>query len=700
MYVCAECGWAQPTPGACNDGTALTPIGDDLLLGTQLGPYRLARLLGVGGMGRVYKGVHPQIGSRVAIKVLSRECSDRPDLVERFFAEARAVNLANHEGIVNVLDLDTLPDGRPYIIMEFLDGAPLSAIIGQARARGQPLPIGSVVRIAVEVLDAVGAAHAKGIIHRDLKPDNLYITPGGRPKVLDFGIAKLQPELGGNSATHTGSLLGTPQYMAPEQAGGRVVDARADLYAIGCVLYECLTLERPFSADSLFELLRMQIHEPVRPPRQLRPELPPDLEHVLLIALAKQPEERFSAAAAMSQALQHATAQLPPAEWSPISPTGSMAPVRANPSWGARQMPSPVPPPVPPPHGATVPASPRAEPSSSSPSSPPPHPVTIVRTSSVGWIVVAIALLLVGGGITAALFATRGGPSPSPSPSPSPTTDVAAEPVTHHDTAKAKAVADDDAADRAMDKLEVHILEDVDKQMAAVTAQVRGAAAPAAVVVAPPPAPPAPTAPTAPTAPPPAVVAPTAAVAEAPPETDAPHSATGWVVRHDLRPYAGYDPKHVDIMAFLAFATAAAKREISDAELVRFDIDGVDATGHADLTEQTHMGMPGNLDVRFLSKAHMPPNPKEHKPFGFKWECEFRVIAEPGEINLRAIDMSCDDPPVRAPRCPVSDLWARAAAKIPAGKRLELDYRVMSGQPTWNVAIFGVLEEMYRDDCK
>src|SRR5437868_10808858 len=125
MFVCAECGASQPVDGRCPvDGAALAPAGDDALLGQTIGAYRIARLLGVGGMGLVYKGVQPQIGSRVAIKVLSRECTDRRDLVDRFFSEARAVNLTRHEAIVNVLDLASLPDGRPYIIMEYLDGAP------------------------------------------------------------------------------------------------------------------------------------------------------------------------------------------------------------------------------------------------------------------------------------------------------------------------------------------------------------------------------------------------------------------------------------------------------------------------------------------------------------------------------------------------------------------------------------------------
>ena len=223
--------------------------------------------------------MHPQIGSRVAIKVLSRECSDRPDLVERFFSEAKAVNVVAHENIVNVLALATLPDRRPYIIMEFLDGAPLSAIIEHARTVG-PLPLGAIARLAAEVLDALAAAHAKGIIHRDLKPDNIFVSPAGRAKVLDFGKTKLQPQLGGSS-THTGSLLGTPHYMAPEQAAGKVVDARADLYAIGVILFECATLQRPFGAEALFDLLRQHIEVAPPRPRALRTDLPPELEAVI-----------------------------------------------------------------------------------------------------------------------------------------------------------------------------------------------------------------------------------------------------------------------------------------------------------------------------------------------------------------------------------------------------------------------------------
>src|SRR5882757_9529594 len=160
MFVCPECGAAAPVAGHCTaDGTLLAPVGEDLLLGTTIGVYRVARLLGIGGMGRVYKGVHPAIGSRVAIKVLSRECSDRRELVDRFFAEAKAVNLIRHENIVNVLDLATLPDGRPYIIMEYLDGAPLASIVEHAVQVQAPLTLGGIARLTAEVLDALAAAH-------------------------------------------------------------------------------------------------------------------------------------------------------------------------------------------------------------------------------------------------------------------------------------------------------------------------------------------------------------------------------------------------------------------------------------------------------------------------------------------------------------------------------------------------------------
>jgi len=281
----------------------------------MVGSYRVARLIGQGGMGRVYKGVQPAIGSRVAIKILSPECAGNPGLVDRFFAEARAVNVIRHESIVNVLDLAALPDGQPYIVMEYLDGEPLSALIERCGA----LPLGSVTRLMTEVLGALAAAHQHGIIHRDLKPDNVFVTSGGRAKVLDFGIAKLKPGIAEiHDATRTGSLLGTPHYMSPEQAAGRHVDARSDLYSAGIILFETATGTRAFDSTVLYELLRQHIEQPPPSPRSLRPEIPPAYELCVMRALEKDPSRRFQSAQEFASALGQAARFLPEESWGPL----------------------------------------------------------------------------------------------------------------------------------------------------------------------------------------------------------------------------------------------------------------------------------------------------------------------------------------------------------------------------------------------
>jgi serine/threonine-protein kinase len=170
----------------------------DALLGTEVGSYRLIRVLGEGGMGRVYVGEQAEIASRVAIKVLTTK---DPDLVARFFAEARAVNVIKHPGLVKVLALAHLPDGRPYIIMELVEGETLRTLV----VRDAPLPIGGVLDVMKQLLAALGAAHARGVVHRDLKPDNVMITADGTVKVLDFGIAKLSTTLGGGNLTQVGA---------------------------------------------------------------------------------------------------------------------------------------------------------------------------------------------------------------------------------------------------------------------------------------------------------------------------------------------------------------------------------------------------------------------------------------------------------------------------------------------------------------
>ncbi len=308
-FVCPECARSYEAPGHCTeDGASLNDNAFCPLLGQSVGSYRVATLIGQGGMGEVYRGVHPEIGSRVAIKVLSTDAARAPGLVERFFAEARAVNVIRHEGIVSVLDLSRLPDGRPYIIMEYLEGAPLSGVLKQYH----PMPLGGFLQLMFGVTDALSAAHSHGITHRDLKPDNIFVTAIGRTKLLDFGIAKLRPEIGGLSdATRTGALLGTPFYMSPEQARGQPIDHRSDLYSLGIILFEGATGRRPFEADNLFDQLRQNIEALPPRPRDIRPDVPAAFEAVLLRALEKDPAARFQSVDELAHALRETAQFLP-----------------------------------------------------------------------------------------------------------------------------------------------------------------------------------------------------------------------------------------------------------------------------------------------------------------------------------------------------------------------------------------------------
>jgi serine/threonine protein kinase len=296
-------------------------VSDDPLVGTFVGRYRIERLLARGGMGHVYAALQPEIGSRTAIKILDEKATEDPELVERFFAEARAINLIAHENIVKVLDLAWLDDGRPYIVMEFIDGVTVT----QA-ARGGRAPLGGIVRVIADVLSALAAAHERGIVHRDLKPDNILITAKGHAKVVDFGIAKLAPDhLHPEAArTATGALLGTPAYMAPEQvSGARDVDARTDVYAAGAVLFFACVGRPPFTGATMYDLMRAQLEEPPPSPRSSRPDLPPSLEHVILTALAKDPAQRYQSAAEMSAALDACADDLADEHWVDLSPRDS-----------------------------------------------------------------------------------------------------------------------------------------------------------------------------------------------------------------------------------------------------------------------------------------------------------------------------------------------------------------------------------------
>jgi hypothetical protein len=355
--------------------------GPDPLLGTTVGSYKIDRQIGSGGMGQVYAARQPEIGAQVAIKVLAPDAAIDPDLVDRFFAEARAVNIIRHERIVNVLDLGRLADGRPYIVMEHLPGWPLSQVLS---ALG-PLPLGSLARLVGEALEGLAAAHQHGVVHRDLKPDNLFVTPSGHAKLLDFGIAKLAPDFDGRAATTRSSmLLGSPPYVSPEHAAGHPTDARADLYAIGILLYEGATGRRPFYGTGLFELLRQHVEVPPRPPREMRPDMPVEYESVILTALAKRPDDRFQSATAMAGALAHAAAGLPPPAFAPITLPGTTTATTPQPPPGtaATVMDRPTPRVV---HPGYQP--------------PPPYPVAAPpRRGRLALILVALAVLAAAGG--------------------------------------------------------------------------------------------------------------------------------------------------------------------------------------------------------------------------------------------------------------------------------------------------------------
>jgi eukaryotic-like serine/threonine-protein kinase len=268
------------------------PEDDELAAGTVVGEYRVECLLGEGGMGAVYGAVHPIIGKRAAIKVIHQAVARSPEVVTRFVQEARAVNQIGHLNIVDVFSFGVLPDGRTYFVMEWLEGESLGRRLSRDR-----LGPSEAIEILDDVCRALMAAHDKGIIHRDLKPDNVFLVtvPGERPlvKLLDFGIAKLVSRLDQRAEqTRTGSMLGTPLYISPEQARGRNVDHRTDIYALGAMAFEMLCGRHPFVAESAVEILSMHLDKPPPAPSSFWPEIPEGLEQLLLAMLAKEPDGR------------------------------------------------------------------------------------------------------------------------------------------------------------------------------------------------------------------------------------------------------------------------------------------------------------------------------------------------------------------------------------------------------------------------
>jgi serine/threonine protein kinase len=273
------------------------------------GKYRTVRLIGEGGMGAVYEAENIRIHRKVAIKVLHAGVAETAEAVQRFEREAQAAGRIGSEHIVEVLDLGNLPSGDRYMVMEFMDGDSLS---GRIQKKGRLSPA-ELYPIAHQLLAALDAAHGAGIIHRDLKPDNVYLLRSRSGvadfvKLLDFGISKFNQLSGdsGFSMTRTGAVMGTPYYMAPEQAkGAKDMDHRVDLYAAGVILYEAVTGEVPFNADTFNELLFKIVLEEPRPVQQLAPNIDPGFAAIINKAMARDPGVRFQTAKDFQQALEH-----------------------------------------------------------------------------------------------------------------------------------------------------------------------------------------------------------------------------------------------------------------------------------------------------------------------------------------------------------------------------------------------------------
>ncbi len=268
--------------------------------GTEIGAYRILDLLGTGGMGQVFLAEHKKLGRRVAMKLLLPEWAGNPEVISRFFHEAKAVNQINHQHIVEIVDFVEEPGGYNYFIMELLDGRDLA----QTRDQDGPFSLERALFILRQILSALSATHAKGIVHRDLKPENIFLVHReGNPdfvKLLDFGIAKLSSQDAADAGnarprTRAGMILGTPEYMSPEQGGGQVVDYRSDIYAVGVMLFWMLTDRLPYSGRSVGEILAKQLTTSPGPLPEVATSgeaIPSSLAALTYRCLSREPQRR------------------------------------------------------------------------------------------------------------------------------------------------------------------------------------------------------------------------------------------------------------------------------------------------------------------------------------------------------------------------------------------------------------------------
>ncbi len=291
---------------------------DPLQAGAVFGRYVIARRIGKGGIGAVYEATHADLQKRVALKTLHPEYARDPQVRARFLQEGKAASRLRHPHVVDVSDFG-VQDGNAFLVMEYLEGEGLDAVL----AREGALSVERIAELLLPICSAVSAAHREGIVHRDLKPENIFLARNALgqtlPKVLDFGISKLDDPGSNFVKTGTAALLGTPYYMSPEQAqGARGVDARSDQYALGVILYECTTGQKPFDADALYVLLKNIVEGACAPPRQLVPTLPERFERMVLRAMNVAPEGRFPSVDDLARELVSFAAAPARSTWEPL----------------------------------------------------------------------------------------------------------------------------------------------------------------------------------------------------------------------------------------------------------------------------------------------------------------------------------------------------------------------------------------------
>jgi len=289
------------------------------------GRYQVVGHLGTGGMAEVYCAQDMQLGRKVALKLLHDRFAEDEEFVERFRREASSAAGLQHQHVVSVYDRGQA-GGTSYIAMEYVDGRTLKVLVQESG----PLEPARAVELTVQILRAARFAHRRGVIHRDFKPQNVIVDDEGRAKVTDFGIARA----GASDMTQTGSIMGTAQYLSPEQAQGHAVGARSDLYSIGIILYELLTGRVPFHAESPITVALKQVSEAPVPPSQISPAVTPELEEIVLRALQKEPERRFADADEFIAALEAASSRIPtPAAVAAAEAAAASAAATCSASW-------------------------------------------------------------------------------------------------------------------------------------------------------------------------------------------------------------------------------------------------------------------------------------------------------------------------------------------------------------------------------